>query len=177
MKKTAKIVLACTLLSGSLLAVSSQTYAAPVFTTKVDHQQQHEKTLLQTRDLAKQGKVINSETFGLKTSKQEIVKKWGQPEESDSSSDGYLDYQKRGIKFLLSSNQVDMLVSSDKNLTSITYKEVQKVLGKGSSDESDGKGDTFGVQYQAGKHLLTFIFPKKSNQNSNNPKILNVIVN
>jgi hypothetical protein len=170
MKKTTKMVLAYTLIAGSLLA-GGQAFHMYTSTVQAEQQQSNAQILLQTKDLAKQGKVISSEDFGMGSNKNDIIKKWGPPE-GEFDDKWILSYaKKRSIQFGLEGNKVSGMNTSDKNLTSITYNEVQKVLGKGVLHKD--MGDMFEVSYQVGKNTLVFTFPVLDNKN---PEVFGVSV-
>lgn len=171
MKKTTKMILAYTLIAGSILA-GGQVYQVYTSSVYADQQKSNAHILRQTKDLAKQGRVLNSENFRMDSNKNDIIKKWGAPDLVDKWTLSYNG--KRSIQFQLDGSKVVGINTTDKNLTSITYSEVQKVLGKGVSHEN--MGDLFEVSYKVGKNTLVFAFPVKTKKNNYNPEIFGISV-
>ncbi|MCH5585602.1 YjgB family protein [Shimazuella sp. AN120528] len=158
MNKSIKTIIATTFTVGTLLAGISQisyAYASPITSTQHQNtqQQNHQKLIKQTKQLAAEGKVINSESFGLGSTRNAIVKKWGKPEDSDANT---LFYEKRKILFELKANKVTSVDSLDKRFQSINEKEVRQALGKPNKVKHYEDGTE--VYYKAGKHTLRFVF-------------------
>lgn len=158
MNNSIKTVVATTFTVGALLAGISQIHIAhassiPSVQHQYTQQQNHQKLIKQTKQLAAEGKVINSESFGLGSSRNAIIEKWGKPEESDANS---LFYEKRKILFELKANKVTSLDSLDKKFQNITEKEVRQALGK--PDKVKHYEDGTELYYKAGKHTLCFVF-------------------
>jgi hypothetical protein len=159
MNKTIKTIAVTTFTIGTLLAgfspLSQVDASSTVQTQQVSTQQQnHPKLLKQTKQLAVEGKVINSESFGLGSSHDAIVKKWGKPDEGSDRDN--LFYEKRRIIFFGKVGHTTEIYSNDLRYDEITYKEVKKALGK-PVKEVKGE-DAIYVTYPAGKHTLEFAF-------------------
>jgi hypothetical protein len=162
MNKAIKTIGATSLIVGTLLAGLSsigvpQTDAAPL--TKAQHvtvaQQNNQQIIKQTKQLAAEGKTINSDNLGLGSTSSAIIKKWGLPDPNHSDKDRLDYYQKKKVVFELKKNKVTTVYSADKRFQSLTLKEIQKVLGKGQVSYFE---DGYEVLYKAGKHNLRFIF-------------------
>ncbi|WP_028777809.1 DUF4309 domain-containing protein [Shimazuella kribbensis] len=158
MNKTIKTIVATTFTVGTLLAGFSQiglVDASPIVPTQqsTTQQQNHQKLIKETKQLAVEGKVINSESFGLDSSRDAIVKKWGKPDpDSDAQT---LFYTKRQIVFELQKNKVKTVDSMDKRFENITEKEIKQALGKPNDVKRYEDGTE--MYYKAGKHTLCFV--------------------
>ncbi|WP_028776225.1 DUF4309 domain-containing protein [Shimazuella kribbensis] len=143
------------LITGTAITTIHTTHAAP--NTKIVspvQQQSNQATIKKIRNLASQGKTVNSEKFGLQSKTNDIVKKWGKP---DSGSDAnHLYYDKKGIGFIAEKGKVVKIYSGDKSYWDITYKEVKQTLGK-PVKEVKGEDGVY-LTYKAGKNTLVFAF-------------------
>jgi outer membrane protein assembly factor BamE (lipoprotein component of BamABCDE complex) len=156
MKYIAKMLLATTLLVGATLPVIlsvSDAYAVNS-TKEVKTQESNKQIIDKTVKLAAQGKVINSEQFGLGSKKQDILKKWGKPEYTDKYENHWevLDYTKRGVRFLLVKGQVTEVTTEDKRVLALSHKDVEQALGK-PIEQDHGAGQIYET-YQSGKNLI-----------------------
>lgn len=122
-------------------------------TTPTSNLNSTEQIIQNTLDLANDGKVINSESFGLNTSATEIKQKWGKP---DTSNSEWIAYFKREIEFGLKQDKVMWVRSTDKKFLNITLAEVEKIAGKPKS-ETKGDDRTY-IDYKKGGYLLAFVF-------------------
>lgn len=143
------------LVTGTAITTIKTTHAA--HNTKVVtlmHQQSHKQTIKKIKKLATQGKTVNSEKFALQSKTNDIVKKWGKPDEGSDAN--YLYYNKRGMSFHAQKGKVVGIFSVDKSYFDITYEEVKQTLGK-SIKEVKGEDGVY-VTYKAGKNILKFTF-------------------
>nr|WP_255724473.1 DUF4309 domain-containing protein [Shimazuella soli] len=149
-------MLATTLLAGAIIPITASipnAHAASKHSNaKVSIQKQHKQTLDQARKLAAQGKVINSEHFGLGSKKKDIVRKWGKPDATDNMGVGQeqIDYKKRGVSFFLYKGTVTSVTTEDKRILALTHDEVLKAWGKPYKHDQ-GAGQVYET-YKAGKH-------------------------
>lgn len=159
MNKTIKTIVATTFTAGTLLAGFSQINQVDASSVAQTHQmsteqQNHQKLIKQIKQLAVEGKVINSESFGLGSSHNDIVKKWGNPDEG--SDKNYLYYDKRQISFFGEFGHVKQINTYDHRYFDITYKEVQKEFGK-PVKEVKGEDGVYWT-YKTGNHTLEITF-------------------
>ncbi|WP_028778110.1 DUF4309 domain-containing protein [Shimazuella kribbensis] len=159
MNKTIKTITVTTFTLGTLLAGFSQLSQVDASTTVQTQQgstqqQNHQKLLKQTKQLAAEGKVINSESFGLGSSHDAIVKKWGKPDEGSDRDN--LFYDKRHISFFGEAGHTKEIYSNDLSYDGVTYKEVKKEFGK-PVKEVEGEDGIY-LTYPAGKHTLEIAF-------------------
>jgi hypothetical protein len=120
--------------------------------------------LLETKKLAKQGKVTTSGEFKLGSAKSEIVKKWGNPDKDSKQKSGELKYSKRQVSFFVGNydghkDSVYSLHNFDKRYANVSYKDVKNTLGAGK--EYKGKNDGY-LTYEVGGNILTFYFNVKN---------------
>ncbi|MCH5585984.1 YjgB family protein [Shimazuella sp. AN120528] len=171
MRNFTKILVTTALAVGvTITGLAPLTYAAP-FTKQVEPEQDHRTTILQTEQLATQGKAINSEDFAIGTKGQDIQKQWGKPDPESSSEDAYT-YSKRNIAFFLSNGLVTHIVSYDKRYEPITYKEVKKTLGE-PSKETRGDDGVY-TTYECGRKLLVISY--YYDKTGKNPDTINQVV-
>jgi hypothetical protein len=156
-KKTAIVFTLATglLITGTSLTTINVSDAAPKSKIEATVQQKsHQAAIKKIKNLATQGKTVNSEKFALRSRTSAIIKKWGKPDEG--SDEAYLYYSKRNISFAAENGKVETIYSADKSYFDITYKEVKKTLGK-PVQEVKGEDGIY-VTYKAGKNSLEFVF-------------------
>lgn len=114
---------------------------------------QSSDTLLKnTMALGATGKAINSGVFGVGSRKKDIIQKWGKPQYQDF---WYLSYRNRHIAFSLdSAGKVITVQTTDPDLLSTNYNDLEKVLGK-PSEHDQGAGNIYD-SYHAGKYIVEF---------------------
>ncbi len=156
MKIVAKVVIATAVLAGVLFGMyATFNIGEAAQKTKVaDEQQNHQQIIKKTVKLAKQGKTINSEKFGIYSKGSEIRNQWGKPDQN--SDENYLIYNKRQIEFELKQNKVVWITSYDKNFNNITVPEVKKVAGE-PQKVKEGE-DAYYLEYKKGIYVLEFAF-------------------
>ncbi|WP_028778109.1 DUF4309 domain-containing protein [Shimazuella kribbensis] len=152
---TGLLLSAATLSTINTASANTQKQAAQ--STNVKHQ----VILKQTKNLADDGKTINSEKFGVGSSTKDIIKKWGQPD--NPKEEISLKYSKRQIEFLARSKKVTTVVSNDNRYEGITYQEVVDTLGLPYEYE-DGKDII--ISYEAEKHTLKIAFNRSGKDQS-----------
>lgn len=129
-------------------------------------QKNDQQVLDKTIDLAKQGYAINTEKEKIKlgSTGSEVKKKFGQPDNNDSST--YYVYSKKRLQFFLDETEgtpenkrpVISIGTTDRRYENITYKQVQEAL-KGYKKVSERKGeDAIYVTYLVGSNFLVFDF-------------------
>jgi hypothetical protein len=132
-----------------------------------------QKVLQNTWKLSKQGKTINSESFGIGSSRGEIEKTWGKPDGTiiPYSKGESVVYQDRQIQFIYdASNKVDFIETFDKRLINkIPLSKVRKILGKPVREGNDIVDHRLDLTHGN----LTFTFPVPSDQN-HDPRIQQV---
>jgi Skp family chaperone for outer membrane proteins len=156
-KKSAMVFTLATglLVTGTSLTTINTSHAAP--NTKVvvpKHHQSHQQTIINIEKLASQGKTVNSENFGLQSKTDDIIKKWGKPDEG--SDENWLYYSKRGMDIVAEKGKVVKIYSTDKSYYDITYKEVKRTLGKPIKEVKGQDGHY--ITYKAGTNTLEFAF-------------------
>ncbi|MGA8942596.1 MAG: DUF4309 domain-containing protein [Thermoactinomyces sp.] len=155
MKIMAKVVIATAVLAGGLLGM----YVTPNMgeaakTTNAADEQNHQQTIKDTVKLAKQGKTINSEKFGVFSKGSEIRNQWGQPDQG--SDENYFYYSNRQIGFVLKQNRVVWITSYDKKFNNITVPEVKKAAGEPQKVKAGE--DAYYLEYKKGIYVLEFAF-------------------
>jgi hypothetical protein len=156
MQRIAKMMVAATLLVSTTLIGISPIHAANAaqVTGVVTTEENHQKLIQDTLELATQGKTINSENFGIGSKGSAIKREWGVPDRG-SDREWYF-YWERLIYFKLDKDRVTNILSFDERLSDITLAEVKKIAGK---PESEWKGeDGFYLDYTVGKYQLRFGF-------------------
>lgn len=138
---------------GAIAAYGFNTVAQTqiVHASVVDSSVKAKEVLDQTMKLASEGKVINSEKFGIGSKKKEILKKWGKPEYQDEFT---IDYMKRKVTFSFTNDVVESVSTKDQHLLKLTHDQVEKALGK-PMDSDIGAGQIREL-YQAGNHVVEF---------------------
>ncbi|SDX51497.1 protein of unknown function [Marininema mesophilum] len=137
----------------AVVAVFAWVPLSPLFNSTA-HAESTAKTdvLKQTMELAKQGKAVNSGSFGLQSKKSSILKKWGKPEYQDQFT---LNYDKHQVSFYLDNQGiVKSLETTDAKLVPVSHDQVAKTLGK--PFESDAGAGQYYESYHAGKNDVTF---------------------
>lgn len=158
MKKITKTLLAATLLAGAIIPITANIpnadAASSNFSNEASVQKQNKQTLDKTKKLAAQGKVINSEGFGLASKKKDILKKWGKPDSTESTGENLeqITYEKRGVSFSVYKGTVTSVMTKDKRILALTHDEVQKAWGKPIKHDQ-GAGQVYET-YKAGKHEI-----------------------
>ncbi|MCH5583476.1 YjgB family protein [Shimazuella sp. AN120528] len=112
-----------------------------------------QQLIQQVKQLAIEGKTINSDGFGLGSSRDEINKKWGAEDKEDVDQ---MYYESRKAYFVLKNDKVVELYSADERLQNITKQEVQNALGKPDQLRQYEDGDE--LIYKAGDNSITFTF-------------------
>ncbi|MCH5585164.1 YjgB family protein [Shimazuella sp. AN120528] len=174
-KDFGKGILVATLAVGTLfggLIATQPSYAANnIHAAQAHNEQNHAKLLKQTMQLANKGKVISSGEFGIYSSQKSIESKWGKPDSDSNRAEGEMKYNKHATLFYVGDDVTDhggetvvyQLQTTDKRYASVTYKEIQKTLGKGYVYKDKNGGF---VSYEvADAKSLTFYFnvDKKGN--------------
>lgn len=128
------------------------------------------KELLQNvKQLAEQGKVINSD-FPVKTTVIEDVKsQWGEPEKTEwvaAAKGNYATYSNHGIVFGFNKGtQIFEVRSFDKQLQSISLTKTKEVFGTPAYDVKVNGEEIIG--YTAGQEFkIEFVFPLPTSGNS-----------
>ncbi|WP_028777273.1 DUF4309 domain-containing protein [Shimazuella kribbensis] len=155
MKKIAKTLLTTTLLAGVIIPITASipnVYAASQHDS--GKSSEHKQTLDQTRNLAAQGKVINSEHFGLGSKKKDILRKWGKPDSTESTGDEQeqITYEKRRVSFFVYKGIVTSVTTTDKRILALSHDEVEKAWGKPIKHDQ-GAGQVYET-YKAGKNEI-----------------------
>lgn len=146
--KIAKGLLVTAILTGVPLVGSLQTNAAPP--PVVVQKDVAQQTLNETVRLAKVGRVINSEQFGVGSTKSAIMKKWGNPEESTKE---YVNYTKRKVAFSLKQGKVVNVTTTDKRVLAISYDALNKKLGK-PVEEDHAMGGRHHQVFKVGRYYI-----------------------
>lgn len=115
--------------------------------------QAESSVLSQTKKAAQNGNVINSE-FGINSSKDKIIKKYGKPDQEDQTMLNY--YQSKQVAFGLNKKKTIVLYTIAKEYKGLTSGNVEKELGKPNCVEG-AMGKAY-WSYHLGKYLLTFQF-------------------
>ncbi|WP_028776021.1 DUF4309 domain-containing protein [Shimazuella kribbensis] len=132
---------------------SSQPTSPPSGTEESYSELNKQQLIQQVKQLAIEGKTINSDGFSLGSSRDEINKQWGTEDEEDVNQ---MYYENRKAYFVLKNDKVVELYSSDEKLQDITEQEVQKALGK--PDQVGQYEDGNELIYKAGDNSIAFIF-------------------
>ena len=136
------------ILSTSLIFIASFTQAVEQSFAAADFEQ----ILLQSKEDAEKGKVINS-SFGIGTHKDEILKEYGKPDYQDEFSLNYLSSKQ--VSFALDNNgKVIQIFTTDKDLLEVNSEQTEKVLGPPKCAQG-GFGKVYWT-YQFGEYGLTF---------------------
>lgn len=119
-------------------------------------------------DLARQGKVINSEFAVEKTVIDDVEKKWGKPDKTDyvpEAKGTFVSYTGRGVVFGFNKGaQIFDIRSYDGELKKINLSGVRETLGPPAHTSSYNNQDILG--YTAGdKFKIRFIFPQATTDN------------
>jgi hypothetical protein len=140
MQKITNMIVATTLfISATLLGIAPiYTANAAPDTKVVTVEENHQKLIQDTLELAIQGKTINSENFGIGSKGSDIKREWGTPDPPESDGSVYV-YQKRKIWFEVSrKSRVTGICSFDERLWDITLAEVKKIA---VAPEREHKGE------------------------------------
>ncbi|WP_028778635.1 DUF4309 domain-containing protein [Shimazuella kribbensis] len=143
------------LITGTAITTICTTHAASNTKIVSPMHQSQQTTIKKIKHLADQGKTVNSEEFALQSKTKDIVKKWGEPDESSNPNEFF--YDDRGVGFIAKNEKVVKIFSGDRCYDDITYKAVKQVLGK-PAKETKKKGTGVFLTYKAGKNTLQFIF-------------------
>lgn len=127
------------------------------------------KTLLSNiMQLAKQGKVINSE-FSDKTNViEDVKKKWGEPDKTEwipAAKGNYATYSKHNVVFGFNKgSQIFEVRSFDSKIKKIPFSKVKEVFGTPAYDVKLNGEEIIG--YVAGKEFkILFVFPQPTSDN------------
>ncbi|TCP69372.1 DUF4309 domain-containing protein [Baia soyae] len=136
-----------------------------VIDSPVDESSTSIKTVKEIVQLARVGKVINSD-FSIRTEKATIIQKWGQPVEDPNYPD-VLFYTKRKIEFSVNDQKkVNRISCDDPRLEQIPLTDVIQTMGNPMDEYTeDGKHV---VYYQAGNYQIYFGFEVPDKKDSNN---------
>ncbi|TCS96493.1 DUF4309 domain-containing protein [Hazenella coriacea] len=107
----------------------------------------------QIKELAESGKTLTSEELSLKSTKDEILQQWGDPENQEAS---YLDYTQKGAQFTFDPNGVNKIFCYDPSLKSLTLSKLEKTFGS-PAEELDTGGDYI-IKYEGKNAQLYFGF-------------------
>lgn len=128
------------------------------------------ESLLNMKQLAEQGKVINS-TFSVKTTAMENVKtKWGEPDKTDwvpAAKGNYATYSKHAVVFGFNKGtQIFEVRSLDKQLQKLSLVKTKEVYGTPAYDVKVNGEEIIG--YTAGQEFkMELVFPLTTASNSN----------
>ncbi|MHB8158514.1 MAG: YjgB family protein [Desulfocucumaceae bacterium] len=132
--------------------------------------EQKKNLISRVMDLARQGRVLNSE-FALETTViDEVEKKWGEPDKKDyvpEAKGTFVTYSGRGVVFGFNKgSQIFDIRSYDKDLKKITLAGVREVLGPPANSNKYNNQDILG--YAAGdKFKIRFVFPQATAEKPN----------
>ncbi|SHE87122.1 protein of unknown function [Seinonella peptonophila] len=155
MIKVGKVIVATAVLAGGFFGAfttNEVSHAAPVVKTV---NVQHQKTIKDTVNKAKQGKTINSDKTGVGSTSAQIKKRWGKPDAGSDKENLY--YSKWRLYFQLEHDKTVSLYSNDKRFDNITVQEVKKEAGQKPYKTRSG-ADAYYLDYKEGKYTLTFGF-------------------
>jgi hypothetical protein len=145
----------------------SQTAPSPSTTQTSDSTKE---LLLNMRQLAEQGKVINCD-FPVKTTALEnVTSKWGEPDKTEwvaAAKGTYATYSKHAMVFGFNKgSQIFEVRSFDKQLQTLSLAKTKEVYGAPAYDVKV-KGEEI-IGYTAGQEFkMEFVFPLPSDSNSN----------
>lgn len=135
------------ILSMSLISILSFTQSVESSFATTDYEQ----ILLQAKEDATNGKVINS-SFEIGTPRKVILDEYGKPDYEDEYN---LDYQSsKQLVFALAQDKVIQIFTTDQKLLTVNSDQAEKVLGKPKCAEG-GFGKIYWT-YQFGQYGLTF---------------------
>ena len=126
--------------------------------------------LVNMRQLAEQGKVINSD-FPVKSIViEDVIEKWGKADKTDwvaAAKGNYATYSKHAIVFGFNKgSQIFEVRSFDKQLKNLSFAETKEVYGTPAYDVKVNGEEIIG--YTAGPEFkIEFVFPEPTNSNSN----------
>lgn len=129
------------------------------------------QTLLSSmRQLAEQGKVINSDYPAKTTVIDDVKKKWGEPDKTEwvpAAKGNYATYSKYAMVFGINKgSQIFEVRSFDQRLKSISLDKTKVVFGTPAYDVKV-KGEEI-IGYKAGaEYKIEFVFPEATGSNSN----------
>lgn len=144
----------------------SQTTPSPSVTQPTD---ETKDLLSKMRQLAEQGKVINS-TFSVKSTVIEDVKsQWGEPDKTDwvaAAKGNYATYSKQAMVFGFNKgSQIFEVRSYDKQLQQLSLVKTKEVFGTPAYDVKV-KGEEI-IGYTAGKdYKIEFVFPLSDSESN-----------
>ncbi|MDQ0415885.1 hypothetical protein J2Z48_000043 [Croceifilum oryzae] len=139
-----------------------------VIDSPVDESSTSIQTVKEIIQLARMGKVINSE-FSIRTEKATIIQKWGQPV-TDPNYPDVLFYTKREIEFSVNDQKkVVRITCDDHRLEQIPLTDVIQTMGNPIDEYTeDGKHVLY---YQTGNYQIYFGFEVPDKTDSNNPRM------
>ncbi|AFM00131.1 MULTISPECIES: YjgB family protein [Desulfitobacterium] len=125
--------------------------------------------LLNIRQLAEKGKVINSDFAAKTTVIEDVEKKWGKPDSTDwvpEAKGNYATYSSHAMVFGFNKgSQIFEVRSFDKQLQKITLSKVKDIFGTPAYTATVGGEDIIG--YTAGQEFkILLVFPKVTGTNS-----------
>jgi len=129
------------------------------------------QTLLASmKQLAEQGKVINSDYAAKTTVIDDVKKKWGEPDKTEwvpAAKGNYATYSKYAMVFGINKGlQIFEVRSFDQQLKSISLDKTKAVFGTPAYDVKV-KGEEI-IGYKAGtEYKIEFVFPEPTSSNSN----------
>jgi hypothetical protein len=123
--------------------------------------QSNSALLTEIKQLSKQGKTVNSESFRVGSSLKQVVKKWGEPEDLSTVA---ANYWSKNIRFLYDGEKAKQPIYQiddfDPSLQSITYYDAVNVFGT-PLIEKEQEGNYY-VTYAANKRTtITFVFQSR----------------
>ncbi|HBV98689.1 MAG: hypothetical protein JL50_17325 [Peptococcaceae bacterium BICA1-7] len=126
---------------------------------------QQKALISRVMELARQGKVVNSQFAAEETVIDDVEKEWGRPEKTDyvpEAKGNFASYTGRGVVIGYNKgSQVFDIRSYDSELKKITLSGVRGVLGSPAHTSSYNNQDILG--YTAGdKFKIRFVFPRST---------------
>lgn len=130
---------------------------------------QQKALISRVMDLARQGKVINSEFAAEKTVFDAVEKEWGKPDKTDyvpEAKGTFASYKARGVVIGFNKGaQVFDIRSYDSDLKKITLSGLRETLGPPAHTSSYNNQEILG--YTAGdKFKIRFVFPRSTADNT-----------
>lgn len=126
--------------------------------------------LLNLRQLAEQGEIINSDFPAKATVIEDVMKKWGEPDKTEwvaAANGNYATYSKQEVVFGFNKgSQIFDIRSYDKQLKSLSLNITKEVYGTPAYDVKVNGEEIIG--YTAGQEFkIEFVFPEQTNSNFN----------
>jgi hypothetical protein len=151
---------------------ASSTNDSPEPSNNASSEQEESMKLLISNlmELAKQGKVINSEFQAKATTIEEVKKEWGEPEKSDwiaAAKGTYATYPKYNLVFGFNKgSQIFEVRSFDPRIQELSLTDIKGAFGTPAYDVKVGGEEIIG--YKAGNdYKLLLVFPEPTEEKPN----------